>query len=110
MRGLALLMIFVDHTPADPLNRVTMHNFGFCDAAEVFGLLAGMSSMLAYGKSFQRDGLVAGTRKMVLRCANIYLCQVGLLLTTIAVVLVWSHFYHLTPKIIAPILDAPVPA
>jgi hypothetical protein len=108
MRGLALLMIFVDHMPADWLNRATIHNFGFCDAAEVFVILAGMSSMLAYGKIFKRDGAKAALRKITVRCVRIYLFQIGLLLTTLGVVPIWSHLYHLTPKPIAPILDAPV--
>ncbi|MEJ1979298.1 MAG: OpgC domain-containing protein [Acetobacteraceae bacterium] len=29
LRGLALLMIFVDHIPGDTLNHFTIRNFGF---------------------------------------------------------------------------------
>jgi hypothetical protein len=108
LRGLALAMIFVDHIPADVLNTVTMHNFGFCDAAEVFVLLAGMSSMLAYGKVFQRDGMMPGLRKIAIRCGRIYVFQLGLMLATICIVLAWSHLDHFTPKAIAPILGKPV--
>jgi len=108
MRGASLLMIFVDHIPADLLNRLTLHNFGFSDAAEVFVLLAGMSSMFAYGKSFRRDGIKTGLCKIALRGARIYLFQIGLLLATLGIVLVWSKLYGLTPMIMAPILDAPV--
>ncbi len=108
IRGLALLMIFVDHMPNDLLNRVTLHNFGFADAAEVFVLLAGYSAMLAYGRSFQRDGAVRGLRKVAVRCARIYLFQAGLLLTTLLVVEGWSLHYHIKPGIMAPILGAPV--
>jgi OpgC protein len=39
LRGMALLMIFVDHIPGNVLSLVTLHNFGFSDAAEVFVLL-----------------------------------------------------------------------
>jgi hypothetical protein len=85
-----------------------MHNFGFCDAAEVFVMLAGMSSMLAYGKIFHRDGIKPGLRKIAGRCGRIYLFQISLLLTTIGVVLVCSNIYHLEPRSIAPILGAPV--
>jgi hypothetical protein len=108
LRGIALLMIFVDHISADWLNRITMHNFGFCDAAEVFVLLAGMSSMFAYGKIFHRDGIKPALRKIVARCSRIYLFQIGLTSTTIGVVLVWRNVYHLDPGSIAPILGAPV--
>jgi hypothetical protein len=44
LRGLGLLMIFVDHIPGNVLSFATMHNFGFSDAAELFVLIAGMSS------------------------------------------------------------------
>ena len=101
-------MIFVDHIPADGLNTVTTHNFGFCDAAEVFVLLAGMSSMLAYGKVFQHDGMLTGLRRIAFRCGRIYVCQLGLMLATICIVLLWSRLGHFTPRIVAPILGAPV--
>src|SRR5438477_10576626 len=50
LRGIALAMIFIDHIPGDILNNWTLRNFGFCDAAEIFVLLAGFASMSAYGK------------------------------------------------------------
>jgi hypothetical protein len=39
-------MIFVDHIPGNVLSLVTLHNFGFSDAAEVFVLLAGIDAGL----------------------------------------------------------------
>ena len=108
LRGLALMMIFVDHMPGDILNRVTLHDFGFCDAAEVFVLLAGISSMLAFGRSFERDGPVTGLRRIGMRCAKIYMFHAGLLLTTLAIVWVWTTQYHIQPVVMAPILGAPV--
>ena len=108
IRGLALLMIFIDHMPNDLLNRVTLHNFGFSDAAEVFVLLAGYSAMMAYGKSFQRDGAARGLRRVAIRCARIYLFQAGLLLTTLLVMYGWTSYYHMKPGVIAPILQTPI--
>ncbi len=108
IRGLALLMIFIDHMPSDLLNRVTLHNFGFSDAAEVFVLLAGFSAMMAYGKSFQRDGAVRGLRRIAARCARIYLFQAGLLLTTLLVVYGWTTYYHMQPTTVARILQTPI--
>jgi hypothetical protein len=108
LRGIALLMIFVDHIPANTLGLVTLHNFGFSDAAEVFVLLAGMSSMLAYGSVFEREGALGGLRRIIRRWARIYLFQIGLLLTTLAVVLLWTTHYHLQPTLVAPILNAPL--
>ena len=107
-RGLALVMIFVDHIPDDVLNRVTLHNFGFCDAAEVFVLLAGFSAMLAYGRAFDREGAASGLRRVALRVGRIYLFQVALLLTTFLVVRSWTNHYHLQSAILGPMLGHPV--
>jgi hypothetical protein len=35
-RGLALIFIFWDHIPHNPLAELTVRNFGFSDAAEIF--------------------------------------------------------------------------
>ena len=107
-RGLALMMIFVDHIPDDLLNRVTLHNFGFCDAAEVFVLLAGFSAMLAYGRAFDREGAASGLRRVAVRVGRIYLFQVALLLTTFLVVRTWTNHYHLQSAILGPLLDHPI--
>ncbi len=108
MRGLALLMIFIDHIPNNFLINVTMHNFGFSDAAEVFVLLAGFSSVMAYGRVFERDGTRSGLRRILLRLGRLYLFQIGLLLITLVVVLAWTTYYNLQPTIVAPILNKPV--
>ena len=75
LRGLALLMIFIDHVPGNLLSLVTLRNFGFSDAAELFVLLSGFSSMVAYGGSFDRDGVVVGLRRVLLRCVRICTCS-----------------------------------
>jgi hypothetical protein len=108
MRGLALLMIFVDHIPNNTLSLITLHNFGFSDAAEVFVLLAGFSSMMAYGRAFERGGASGGLKRIFLRLVRLYLFQVGLLLVTLGVVLAWTTYFNLQPTIVAPILNKPI--
>jgi hypothetical protein len=46
--GLSPLMIFANHALANVVHRIAMHNFGFADAAEIFGLSAGLSAIVAY--------------------------------------------------------------
>jgi hypothetical protein len=100
------MMIFVDHIPHDSLNWVTLHNFGFCDAGEIFVLLAGFASMLAYGRAFDRDGPAVGLRKLLRRCAQIYGFQMALLLLTLVIVQVWTSNFNLTPgPTVAAVLD-----
>ena len=105
LRGIALVMIFIDHIPGDFLNNVTLRNFGFCDAAEIFVLLAGFASMSAYGKCFDRDGARSGLRRVGLRCVRLYLFQVGLLVATLAIRRTWMTHYGVGEQEIAPILD-----
>jgi hypothetical protein len=84
LRGIALIMIFIDHLPDNLLSLVTLHSFGFCDAAELFVLLSRFSSMVAYGGSFDRDGVMIALRRVFLRCARLYLFQAALLLVVLA--------------------------
>ena len=107
LRGLSLLMIFVDHIPGNKLGFATLHVFGFADAAEVFVLFAGFASMLAYGKGFLREGALSGTRRVALRCLRIYATQVLLLMATLVIVRVWTKYFHQAPGAVAPLLDSP---
>ncbi len=77
-RGLALVFIFIDHVPGNDLARLTLRNFGFADAAEVFVLLAGFSAVLAYGRTFENEGFRAGTSRVLGRVRDIYLWHLGL--------------------------------
>jgi hypothetical protein len=101
-------MIFIDHIPNNLLMLVTMHNFGFSDAAEVFVLLAGFSSILAYGRVFEREGTRSGIRRVVLRLGRLYIFQIGLLLITLGVVRIWTSYFGFEPVIVGPILNKPV--
>lgn len=106
LRGLALLMIFVDHIPRNVLAWLTLHNFGFSDAAEVFVLLAGLASTMAYGKVFDRDGVAACVRRVGLRCVRIYFYQAGLLIFTLALVAGWTRHFQQEPTLVEPLLAA----
>ncbi len=108
LRGLALIMIFLDHVPGNALNRYTMRNFGFSDAAEVFVLLAGFASMMAYGATFERQGAITGLRRIVARCLRLYVFQVGLLLTTLAIAWTWTQHFRMDPVSVHPMLNAGV--
>jgi hypothetical protein len=79
-RGLALLFIFVDHIPGNSLAKVTLRNFGFADAAEVFVLLAGFSAVLAYGRAFDAHGFKAGSARVFDRVRDLYVWHLGLVL------------------------------
>jgi hypothetical protein len=102
LRGFALFMIFIDHVPGNTLSLVTMRNFGFSDAAELFVLLAGFASMVAYGGSFAREGVWVGLRRVLLRVVRLYVFQAALLLAVLVGVSAWIHNFHVVPESGAP--------
>ncbi|MFN4153804.1 MAG: OpgC family protein [Paracoccaceae bacterium] len=55
LRGIALIMIFINHIPGTPWENATSRNFGFSDAAEGFVLMSGIATGLAYGPIFLRS-------------------------------------------------------
>jgi hypothetical protein len=92
-RGVALIVIFIDHIPDNPLSAWTLRNFSFCDAAEVFVLISGMASYMAYGSRLARLGFVECVKAIWRNCARIYLAHL-LLIGVLASVMLWvaSHF------------------
>ncbi|MBE7212691.1 MAG: OpgC domain-containing protein, partial [Gluconacetobacter diazotrophicus] len=97
LRGVALTMMFCDHIPQNVLNRFTLRNLGFCDAAEVFVLLAGFASMLAYGRAFERSGVRFGLERLGQRVVKLYLFQMAMMVTFIVVIRLWRHELHPVP-------------
>ncbi len=84
-RGLALLMIFIDHVPENLFQHVTQKNFGFSDAAELFVFLAGVSVALAYGTRFFEGETVGAVRAVLRRAFTLYWVQILISLLIIAI-------------------------
>jgi len=102
LRGGALLMMLADHVPDDLLNRITLRNFGFADAAEIFVLLAGYASYLAYGRLIDRQGWGVGVRRILGRCAKLYLYQTVMTLVFVWTVRHWRHYQPVPEYILEP--------
>jgi len=77
-RGYALLVIFINHMPSNPLADFTPSRFGFSDAAEIFVFLSGYASALAYGPVFALSGMGLGTLRVLMRCGQIYVAHLGI--------------------------------
>lgn len=109
LRGLALLMMLTDHVVSDWLNRLTMRNFGFADAADIFVLLAGYASYLAYGRLVMRPTPNGGWRKaihrIVTRCVRLYLFQLILLFFYIALTRFWRLKWDVPTDFLEPELS-----
>ena len=85
-RGLALIFIFWDHVPHNPLGQITLRNFGFSDAAEIFVFLAGFASVTAYGKVLQREGYWMACLKILRRTWVLYVVHIFLLAMLMGIV------------------------
>jgi len=77
-RGLALVVIFVNHMPGNPWTWYTPSRLGPSDAAEIFVFLSGYAAAIAYGRSFGRAGVGLGSAAVLFRCAQIYVAQLAL--------------------------------
>jgi hypothetical protein len=86
-RGIALWWIFLDHVPNNVGSWLTLRNYGFCDAAEVFMFISGVTCALAYGRARQREGWAGAIRRSLRRAWDIY--AAFLLLTIACAVLVY---------------------
>jgi hypothetical protein len=112
-RGLALLMIFVDHVSGNRFAALTLQSMGFADAAEVFVFIAGMAAVLAYRKAFA-EGWRIGSMAVLARMKTLYLAHLGmaagiLVLATVAVT-AGTGFDIMTKLGLEPLLADPVQA
>jgi len=77
-RGLALVFMYIDHIPANPLERLTLQGWFVSDAAEVFVFVAGYAAGLAYGGRLVHNGMKAAVEQIWRRSAQIYLVHLAL--------------------------------
>lgn len=86
-RGIALWCIFLDHIPNNIGSWLTLRNYGFSDAAEVFMFVSGVTCALAYGKVWRCEGWIGLISRTLRRSWDIYVAF--LLLTIACVILVY---------------------
>jgi hypothetical protein len=79
LRGVALLMISIDHAPANLLSLGTLRAYSFGDAAELFFFMSGYVAALVYGRTLARKGLVPAMARIYRRARDLYLAQIALL-------------------------------
>lgn len=71
-RGLALVMIFINHVPGTLYEHYTNRNFGFSDAAEAFVFMSGMAAGLAYSNLFRTGPLWLAIARVWARARQLY--------------------------------------
>ena len=83
-RGLALWLIYIDHVSPDLLTWLTIRNYGFSDAAEIFIFISGFTAALVYGRATLEAGFLIGTARMLRRVWQIYTAHLLLFLVLMA--------------------------
>ena len=77
-RGLALWLIFLDHIPTNIVSWVTIRNYGFSDATEIFIFISGYTAAFVYGKSMLERGFLVSGARILRRAWQIYVAHVFL--------------------------------
>jgi hypothetical protein len=77
-RGLALWLIFIDHLPPSLLTWLTIRNYGFSDATEIFIFISGYTAAFVYGRALLESGFVVSTARILRRAWQIYVAHVFL--------------------------------
>lgn len=84
LRGFALLAIFIDHVPQNPLSILTPHAFAYCDAAEMFFFISGLTAAKVYMRRMEESGFLAGAVRVWRRARTLYTAQFLLLVLLVA--------------------------
>src|ERR1700723_879115 len=63
-RGVGLWMIFLDHVPDDFVSWLTLRNYGFSDAAEVFVFISGYLAGYIYGPIIGEGQFLAALKRL----------------------------------------------
>ena len=96
-RGLALWLIFVDHIPSNVVNWITIRNYGFSDAAEIFVFISGYTAAFVYGSAMQDRGFVVASARIFRRAWQVYVAHVFIF------VIFMAEIYYLTKNLENPL-------
>lgn len=77
-RGLGLLFIFVNHIPENAFSFLTLSNFLFCDAAEIFVFLSGYAAAVVFGRRAGGEGNLFAMTQVLARVWTLYVAHIFL--------------------------------
>lgn len=98
-RGLALWFIFLDHIPENIVNWITVRNYGFSDATEIFVFISGYTAVIAYGRMMQRDGWVRAASRIYRRVWQLYVAHI-LLFVAFTAQIAYFSLAHNAPELL----------
>jgi hypothetical protein len=77
-RGLALWFIYLDHIPSNIVAWITIRNYGFSDATEIFIFVSGFTAAFVYGRAMRDYGFVVSSARILKRAWQIYVAHIFL--------------------------------
>jgi hypothetical protein len=97
--GIANWFIFLDHIPNNVLDWVTVRNFGFSGASDLFIFVAGYAASIAYAKMMLERGFIVGATRLLKRSRQLYIAYVVLFVIYIVTITDFAARYSV-PDII----------
>ena len=83
-RGIALWLIFLDHIPSNAVSWLTIRNYGFSDATEIFVFISGYTAAFVYGRAMLEHGFIVAGARVLKRAWQIYIAHVFLFVIYLA--------------------------
>ncbi len=77
-RGIANWFIFLDHIPHNVVNLLTLRNFGFSGATDVFVFVGGYTAAIMYGQMMLERGFMVAATRILRRVAQLYAAYIVL--------------------------------
>jgi hypothetical protein len=77
-RGIALWLIFLDHIPSNVVSWITIRNYGFSDATEIFIFISGYTAAFVYGRAMRERGFLVAGARILRRAWQIYVAHIFL--------------------------------
>ena len=98
-RGLALWFIFLDHIPTNIVSWLTLRNYGFSDATEIFVFISGYTAVIAYSRMMVRDGWPRAAVRIYRRVWQLYVAHI-LLFVAFTAQIAYVSIARDTPQLI----------
>lgn len=98
-RGLALWFIFLDHIPTNIVSWLTVRNYGFSDATEIFVYISGYTAVIAYSRMMEREGWPRAAARIYHRVWQLYVAHI-LLFVAFSAQIAWVSIARDTPSLI----------
>ena len=98
-RGLALWFIFLDHIPDNIVSWLTVRNYGFSDATEIFVFISGYTAVIAYSRMMLRDGWPRAASRIYRRVWQLYVAHI-LLFVAFTAQIAYVSISRDTPELI----------